>query len=241
MTPEALAPATETTADALLGGASVPPPPDPVSAQDAPPPVASQSAPQGATPEAASTAATAPEANPFAGVKDSRGVEFHPAKFRIKDGSPQLDSKGRFVPLGAGRPKSDGSASTPPTAATDSGSRLPADEPEVVVDVTAELSADVAIGLIQTVLIMIGEEEGVLTPLEEKMLKGPLSRCLEKYNLGSKMTPELEAAAIVALLFQRRLKKPKTQSWFQSKLAMLHAWWTSRKIRRAVPDPLAVQ
>lgn len=156
----------------------------------------------------------------------------------MKDGRPQLDSQGRFVPIGSGRPGSDTAAA----AASATRSTLPPDTApgaeEAVPTLTAEIGVEVAIGLIQTALIMVGEEEGELTELEAKMLRGPLQRILAKYNLDSKMTPELECASVVAALILRRMKRPKTQGWFLSKLAWVKGWWNARKLKRAVADPI---
>lgn len=227
---ESIPEVTGVTAEQLMAGDSSPPP---SSAAASPPPPQHPAAPPSAAPESEL------DQNSFAGQKDSLDREFHPAKFRLKDGKPQLDTKGRFVPLGLGsKPKSE----TPSDLDNAPVSSLPADDApgfaSVSVEITAELSAETAIGLVQTALIMIGDDEGTLTPLEERMLKRPMVRVLEKYKIGDKMTPEMELAAVIAVLFQRRLKKPKTQKWFQGMMAKAHAWWTAQKIRRAVPDPV---
>lgn len=240
----------------MTAPATLPPPADEITPEDltAPAPVAPAPGPAPTVDEeiarqanagssAAARPAPPPVENPFAGLKDSRGVEFHPAKFRIKDGKPQLDSLKRFVPIGAGRRSSDPGPEGTPAAPPPPASTLPSDAPppsEEPIAITAELSAEVAIGLVQTALIVIGEEEGELTEGECRMLRGPLVRVLQKYNLESKMTPELEFASVLAVLVMRRIKKPKTMSWFQARLAWLYAWWKSLKVRRAVPDPLQV-
>lgn len=239
MTPHTPVPlaATAVTPDELLATDDLA-----AAGDSAPPPAAPDPAP-------ASTPPPSPEpANAFAGVKDSRGVEFHPAKFRLKDGKPQIDKLGRFVPLGVGRkaesdtPAADDPAGDGARRAPDSGSSLPPDEPAAAVpELTAEIGVEVAINLIQTALIVIGEDEGILDDLEKAMLRAPLLRVLQKYNLASKMTPEMEAAAAIAVIVMRRVKKPKTMGWFQSKLAWIAAWWKSRKVRRAVADPIPVE
>jgi hypothetical protein len=175
----------------------------------------------------------------FAGQKDSLSREWNPVKFRLKDGRPQLDTKGRFVPAGLGARPAPGAAGvdTPPRGAS-SSSLPPDDVPAAPLEMTAELSVEVAIGIVQTALIMIGEEEGVLDELEIRMLRGPMQRCIVKYNLASKMTPELETAAIIATLLMRRLKKPKTQGWFQDKLVRVRNWWIARRVRKVVHDPM---
>lgn len=212
-------PAVTVTADELLAGTK------PASAPPAPAPAA----PAGPSQPA--------EHNPFSGVKDSLDREFQPSKFRLKDGKPQLDTQGRFVPLGLGqrRGATTSSTATPPPAA----SFIPPDDtpaaPESIpVD---KLAAEVAINLVQTALIMIGHDEGVLSDFERDTLRGPLARILSKYNLGDKMTPELEFAAALAVIVMSRLKKPKTQSWFQAKILAVRGWFVRRKLGAVVHNP----
>lgn len=190
------------------------------------------------TPAAAPVATPIPEgASPFSDQVDSLKRNFHSAKFRMKDGKPQLDSQGRFCPLGSGRKQ----AGTGPAAAE---SRLPGDDPaalEELQPIPADMTVDVAIGLVQAALIMIGQEEGILTEPEKVMLRGPLLRIIRKHNIGDKMSPELEFAAAFAVVILARLKQPKTQGWFQSKFSFVVKWWRNRhiigQIKTAAPDP----
>jgi hypothetical protein len=175
------------------------------------------------------------EHNPFSGVKDSLNREFQPSKFRLKDGKPQLDTQGRFVPLGLGQRRGATTSGTPPPA----GSFIPPDDTPAAPEAIAvdKLAAEVAINLVQTALIMIGHDEGVLTDFERDTLRGPLARILSKYNLGDKMTPELEFAAALAVIIMSRLKKPKTQSWFQAKILAVRGWFVRRKLGAVVHNP----
>lgn len=53
--------------------------------------------------------------SPSAGeARDSRGVAFDAAKFRQRDGRPQVDSQGRYVPLGGGRKRKTPVPQPPP-------------------------------------------------------------------------------------------------------------------------------
>lgn len=227
---------TPTAAD-LLAAAPVTPSPTPAAAAapaavPAPAPVATPAAP----------GASAPDANP---LTDSNGTAWHPSKYRLKDGKPQLDTRGRFVPQGLGRkaaPKPAAAAPGEPTPAplpksTLPGSDTPAADPAALAQVApAALTAEVAINLVQAALIMIGEDEGILSDAEKTMLAAPLSKIIQKYNLADQMTPELEAGCVVAMIVLTRLKKPKTQTWFQGMLLKCRGFIVGRKIAAAVPE-----
>lgn len=180
--------------------------------------------------------------NPFAGQLDSLKREFHPAKFRLKDGKPQIDSTGRFVPLGLGKPRASstaesGAAGSAPRSFIPPDETAPAPSGAVPID---QMAAEVAINLVQTALILIGQDEGILTDFERTTLRGPLSRILAKYNLGDKMTPELEFAAALAVIVMTRLQKPKTMGWVQGKILAVRNWMTRRKLGNALkPTPEA--
>jgi len=108
----------------------------------------------------------------------------------------------------------------------------------------ANIAADTCIGIIQTAFVMVGDDEGLLSDAEKAMLRRPLQRVLDKYNVGEKMLPaELDLAVAVATLFIVRLKKPKTATWF----VRVKAWVTNRffgakgrsfarQMRREVPE-----
>ena len=225
---------TPTAAD-LLAAAPVTPSPTPAAtaapaAVPAPAPVSTPAAPP----------ASAPDANP---LTDSNGTAWHPSKYRLKDGKPQLDTRGRFVPQGLGRkaaPKPAAAAPGEPTPAPLPKSTLPgSDTPpaaELAQVAPAALTAEVAINLVQAALIMIGEDEGILSDAEKTMLAAPLSKIIQKYNLADQMTPELEAACVVAMIVLTRLKKPKTQTWFQGMILKCRGFIVGRKIAAAVPE-----
>jgi hypothetical protein len=224
---------TPTAAD-LLAAAPVTPSPAPAAAPDpAPAP-----APAAAAPAAAGPAS--PAENP---LKDSNGTAWHPSKYRLKDGKPQLDTRGRFVPQGLGRkaaPKPAAAAPGEAPAAPLPKSTLPGSDTapasELAQVAPAALTAEVAINLVQAALIMIGEDEGILTDAEKIMLAAPLSKIIQKYNLADQMTPELEAGCVVAMIVLTRLKKPKTQTWFQGMLLKCRGFIVGRKIAAAVPE-----
>lgn len=95
---------------------------------------------------------------------------------------------------------------------------------EVVDEMT---TAETLIGVLQIALMMIGDDEGILTDPEKQVLRRPLERVLKKYAIGEDALPvEAELAFAVASLVIARLKKPKTKTffgkiklWFAGKIA----------------------
>lgn len=83
-------------------------------------------------------------------------------------------------------------------------------------DIAPELSTSgTIIGIIQTALVLVGEEEGVLSPAEVIVLRAPLERVLKKYDIGADVLPaEVDLAVALAGIIIVRLKKPKTATWF---------------------------
>jgi len=76
-------------------------------------------------------------------------------------------------------------------------------------------TAETIIGIIQTALILIGDEEGILTDVEKALLRPPLIRVMAKYHVGKDIMPcELDLALAVIGLVVVRLKKPKTATFF---------------------------
>jgi hypothetical protein len=86
-------------------------------------------------------------------------------------------------------------------------------------------TADSIIGIIQTALILIGEEEGQLSRAEVLVLRPPLERVLKKYNVGAAALPaEVDLAVAFAGLIVARLQKPKTAKF----AAKVRAWFVDR-------------
>lgn len=86
-------------------------------------------------------------------------------------------------------------------------------------------TAETIIGIIQTALVLIGDDEGVLSAQEKRMLRPPLERVLKKYDVGAAMLPaEVDLALAMATIIIVRLKKPKTATWF----ARVKMWFGGR-------------
>lgn len=175
---------------------------------------------------------------------------------------PRLNKNGWFMPKSPGRPpgiKSKPNMETP--AATPPPSPAPAagpapnfndvdaalrsapkdDTPEARAEsLSAEISgmdenttAATIIGIIQTGLILIGEEEGVLSPIEIELVRKPLVRVLKKYNIGDNIMPaEIDLALALLGLIVARLKKPKTATAFAKFKAWAIQQWAALAGRR---------
>ena len=90
-------------------------------------------------------------------------------------------------------------------------------------------TAETIIGIIQTALVLIGDDEGILTETEKMIMRGPLDRVLKKYNVGADiMPPEVDLAFALAGLFIVRLKKPKTATF----AAKVKGWIVNAMFRR---------
>ena len=165
---------------------------------------------------AASAPAETPAAAPsLAPVLDKLGRTFDAAKFRANpDGSPRLDTAGRFIPLHLGRKPANAQRETNAIPQ----SFIPDDPQPAKLD-PVSVTAETAIGVIQTALIMLGEEEGVLSEMEKMMLRPPLERVLKKYDVGE-MPAELDLAVALAGIVISRMSRPKTQG----KLERLKMW-----------------
>lgn len=86
-------------------------------------------------------------------------------------------------------------------------------------------TAETIIGLIQTALIFIGEEEGMLSPVEKTMIRRPLERVMKKYNLGKNILPaEMDLVLAVLGVVAVRMQKPKTAKWAQK----VKAWFVDK-------------
>ena len=168
--------------------------------------------------------------------RDSLGRVFDAAKFAAnEDGSPRTDSKGRFFSNKLGK--------KPAAAPASAGSYIPPDDPAQAAPAPAagvpgtaaklveNATAETCIGLLQTVLVLIGEEEGILTPTEKELLRPPLLRVLAKYDIGADvLPPEFELAlAVVAIVIERIKRGRKFATWFVKVRAVAVEWFFRRK------------
>jgi hypothetical protein len=95
-------------------------------------------------------------------------------------------------------------------------------------------TVETILGLIQIALMLIGQDEGVLSEPEKKMLRRPLERVLKKYDIGLDAMPcELELAAAVATIIIARLRKPKTRGTFSRFFGWIGSKWGAWRGRRA--------
>jgi len=93
-------------------------------------------------------------------------------------------------------------------------------------------TAETIIGIIQTALVLIGDDEGILTETEKMILRGPLDRVLKKYKIGDDvMPPEVDLAFALAGLVIVRLKKPKTATFAAKCRAWIVGMWFNQKGR----------
>lgn len=192
---------------------------------------------------AASVTAPAPTARP---VRDSIARTFDPAKFATDAaGRPRFDSLGRFVNRNSGRKPLKVTPQRPPAEAAQAPASPAAADPapgetstvhvpgtapapdaaKASADALAAETVESCIGIIQTALIMLGEDEGILTDTEKMLLRGPLQRTLTKYQVGE-LPCEADLALALAGVVIARLGKPKTQTriekikmWFAGKIA----------------------
>lgn len=127
--------------------------------------------------------------------------------------------------LGA-MPANDGPAAAPDSAA---------DLAEAMSKLPENPTAESLIGIFQTALVLVGEEEGILTTLEKEMLRRPLVRVLDKYSIGANLMPaEIDLALVAIAIFVSRLQRPKTATWFMK----VKAWFIG-KFFAAKGDKLA--
>ena len=102
-------------------------------------------------------------------------------------------------------------------------------EPTPAPNVPTNNTAESVIGMIQTCLILIGEDEGILSESEKNLVRIPLKRVLDKYNVGANVMPsEIDLAMAVGGLIIARLGKPKTATWF----AKVRLWFINFFFRR---------
>ncbi len=125
-------------------------------------------------------------------------------------------------------------------AATPSAETLEADlsEAQTAIATGSTPTAETIIGILQTILVLIGEEEGILTDGEKIILRPALNRVLKKYDVGNDVLPaEVDLLVAVAGLIVSRLKKPKTAK-FAAKIRawVVNLWFghKGREIQRVV-------
>ena len=180
-------------------------------------------------------------------VKDKAGRVFDSVRFRANpDGTPFLNKFGYFMPRG-GRPRKNPQPAEIPPAETPSlddieaasmetppePEPLPEPQPEPVDDTPEMTTAETIIGIIQTALVLIGEDEGILTDSEKTLIRRPLERVLHKYNIGDDvLPPEVDLAVALAVVVIARLKKPKTASFAARVRAWIARKWFNRKGKR---------
>jgi hypothetical protein len=183
---------------------------------------------------------------PVAGVsKDRDGRVFDAAKFL-----PEKDHNGRWKRIGGpGRPgRPPGSKSKPKVTETPQqpapdfsdvdrvihAARNPPPAPGAAAqpgetplpmltrDTETNATAESIIGILQMLLVLIGEEEGVLSELEKNLLRPPILRLLKKYEVADDFMPEeVELAiAVAGIVIDRIRKGGKTATWF----AKAKAW-----------------
>jgi len=202
-------------------------------------------------------AAPSPEAK--APLRDSNGVAFDPSRHAVDaKGLPKKDIVGRFYSNKIGKrglvaaPKQTSfipeEPSTPSPAALSEGQPVtPGQTPRNVGEVVDNATAETIIGLIQMVLVLIGEEEGVLSDTEKALIRPPLLRVLSKYSIGADVMPaEVELIlALVAVLVEKIKKGGKTATWFAKAKAWAVAFFfkrqgaqIGREVRREVPANL---
>lgn len=210
--------------------------------------------------------AAAPSAAELTARLDKYGRKFDAAKFL-----PVFDKAGRWKNRNAGRKKSpvtapEHSPAPPPVespapaapsdqdrpapdlsdiaAAARAPAAAPGDSPESFDLETLEgtPTAETLINAVQIALVMIGEDEGILSDMEKRLLRPPLERVLRKYGVGADLLPpEADLALVVAGLVISRLQKPKTATFFaKAKAWCVNLWFRGkgevlrREVTRAV-------
>ena len=174
-------------------------------------------------------------------ITDKGGRPFDPERFRANpDGTPFLNKFGYFMPRGGRPPKlvAEEPAQPIPAPSLDDieaasleepESEIPEPEPEEETE-PQMTTAETIIGIIQTALVLIGQDEGILTDSEKMLIRRPLERVLRKYNVGEDvLPPEVDLAVALAVVVIARLKKPKTASFAAKARAWFARKWFKRK------------
>ena len=203
-------------------------------------------------------AAPAPASEP---ARDALGRAFDPAKYAATEaGIPKKDSKGRFysrflgkragiapeAPRGASGPAVEPAPDLSDIAAAARGTPPPAAS-VASGEVGENATVETVIGLLQILLVIVGEEEGVLTSGEKILLRPPLERLLTKYNVGADVLPaEVEILFAVAGIVIERVKRggktatafAKFKAWLAAKFFAHRGAQIGREMRREVPNDL---
>lgn len=177
------------------------------------------------------------------GAVDKHGRPYDPAKFL-----PEFDRAGRWKNRNAGRGGKAKAAQVapPPAPAPDlsdidrAAQAAPAAsiDPEgeasrAGADLQANPTAETIIGAVQVALVLIGQEEGILSESEREMLRRPLLRVLKKYEVAGDALPEdVDLILTVIGLIIARLRKPKTAGFFAKVRHAVGEWWMGLQGRR---------
>lgn len=170
------------------------------------------------------------------GELDSLDRPFDPEKFK-----PEKDSIGRWKNLRGGRPSSKSETAQKPDFSDIEAAARNAVSEKGETPIEAALmenaTAETIIGAIQTALVLIGDDEGVLTTTEKELLRRPLLRVLQKYAVTQEALPaEFDLAVACAGLVVSRIKKPKTATFFAKVRMGLGNWWARRKGAQLASD-----
>lgn len=189
-----------------------------------------------------------PVVTPEAVETDAIGRAFDPSKFRYEDDgkTPKRDTMKRFIPLKAGRKNADGSPNKTATAAAPSfddvekaarAAVAERGETPIAAALVENATAETIIGAIQTALVIIGDEEGVLTDIEKEVVRRPLVRVLAKYEVSPDALPaEADLAVAIAAVFIARIQRPKTATFVAKVRLAIGNWWARRKGRELAAE-----
>lgn len=175
-------------------------------------------APETATPPAAEPA-THPAAAEFSGASA-------PASSNAENGAAGSTPKAEPAPDFSDIKKAVAAGASPETLEADLS------ELQTTIAAGSTPTAETIIGILQTVLVLIGEEEGILTDGEKILLRPALNRVLKKYDVGNDVLPaEVDLLVAVAGLIVSRLKKPKTAKFAAKVRAWCVGLWFGHKGR----------
>lgn len=108
-------------------------------------------------------------------------------------------------------------------------------------------TVETAIGLIQILLVLAGDEEGVLSPAEKLLLRPSLLRIMTKYEIGADVLPaEVELLFALAGIVIERVKRggktattfAKMKAWLAGVLFKARGAQIGAQMRREVPADL---